>query len=455
MTLEPTTILVVDDEEANREILARRLERKGYRVLEAPDGFAALAAVERGAIDLVLLDVMMPGIDGLEVLKRLREKHSAQQLPVIMVTAKSDSQDIVQALELGANDYIAKPIDFAVTLARIQLQLRSAPKKGPGEAPPEALPTEPKKLGPGSVLGGKYLLESRIGSGSFGTVFQARHIDLDSGVAIKILQTESSATAEDRVRFQREGISACRVRHPNAVAVIDFGVERHTIYLVMELLTGHSLEDELARFGRLSLARTAEIALPVCSVLAESHRLGVVHRDIKPANVYLHRLPQGETVKVLDFGIAKLADDPAMTLTGMVLGTPAYMAPERFMGALCVGSSDIYSLGTMLYQMLVGRLPFVPTARDPMVLADMKLKDDPQPLRQINPEVPEAVQDLVMRTLSRAPEARPSALELAQSLSAIVGVPLQSSYGPGFAAANVSGPIEEEKPTEVFPAKTE
>jgi eukaryotic-like serine/threonine-protein kinase len=181
----------------------------------------------------------------------------------------------------------------------------------------------------------------------------------------------------------------------------------------------------------------------------------VVHRDIKPANVYLHRLPQGETVKVLDFGIAKLADDPAMTLTGMVLGTPAYMAPERFMGAQCVGSSDIYSLGTMLYQMLVGRLPFVPTARDPMVLADMKLKDDPQPLRQINPEVPEVVQDLVMRTLSRAPEARPSALELAQSLSTIVGVPLRSSYGAGFAAASVSSPIEDEKPTEVFPAKTE
>ncbi len=109
----------------------------------------------------------------------------------------------------------------------------------------------------------------------------------------------------------------------------------------------------------------------------------------------------------------------------------------------------------MLYQMLVGRLPFVPTGRDPMVLADMKLKDDPQPPRQINPEVPEAAQDLVMRTLSRHPEARPSALDLARSLSEIVGVPLQSSYGPGFSPAKppVSGELE--RPTEVFPGKTE
>jgi serine/threonine protein kinase len=131
------------------------------------------------------------------------------------------------------------------------------------------------------------------------------------------------------------------------------------------------------------------------------------------------------------------------------------MAPERFTGAPCVGSSDIYSLGTMLYQMLVGRLPFVPTSRDPMVLADMKLKEDPPPPRQINPEVPEAVGALVMRPLSRSPEARPSAVELADSLSAIVGAPLPSSYAPGLVPANASGPVEEEKPTEVFPGKTE
>src|SRR6185437_8097164 len=123
MTAEPGTLLVVDDDELNRDMLSRRLERKGYQVAVSEDGPTALALVAGRAFDLVLLDVMMPGISGLEVLRILRERHTATELPVIMVTARDQSEDIVLALQLGANDYVTKPLDFAVVLARIETQV--------------------------------------------------------------------------------------------------------------------------------------------------------------------------------------------------------------------------------------------------------------------------------------------------------------------------------------------
>jgi DNA-binding response OmpR family regulator len=141
MTPSDHTLLVVDDEEMNRDVLSRRLERKGYQVVVAEGGREALDAVAAGSIDLVLLDIMMPGVDGLEVLQTLRRRHTQAELPVIMATAKGESEDVVRALELGANDYVVKPLDFPVVLARVQAQLRSraaAPKAAgePGEREP-------------------------------------------------------------------------------------------------------------------------------------------------------------------------------------------------------------------------------------------------------------------------------------------------------------------------------
>ena len=176
-------LLVVDDNDMNRDLLSRRLERKGYRVLTAADGRHALELVGKGSIDLVLLDIMMPGMTGIEVLRALREHSSASELPVIMVSAKGESKDVVQALELGANDYVTKPIDFPIALARVQSQLRMrANVKAGGAVGPGATPAE---VGPSTIIAGRYLLESKIGSGSFGAVYRARHISLDHPVALK------------------------------------------------------------------------------------------------------------------------------------------------------------------------------------------------------------------------------------------------------------------------------
>jgi CheY-like chemotaxis protein len=420
------TLLVVDDNEMNRDMLARRLEKKEYRVLTACDGASALDLIAAEPIDLVLLDIEMPGLTGLDVLREVRKTRTSLQLPILMVTARSDSEDVVQALEAGANDYVTKPLDFPVVLARVKAQLRLRPVAAPGaEASPGAtLPSA--ETAPGALLAGKYRLGPLIGSGAFGSVFRARHVDLAHDVAVKVLLTAAGSSPGALARFQREGIAACRVKHPNAVAVTDFGVTGSgAAFLVMELLEGHSLHDEMQRVGRFAAPRCAEILTPLCAALAEAHAAGIVHRDVKPANVFLQRGPHGETVKVLDFGIAKMADEDAragnLTVEGGILGTPSYMAPERFRGEALDGASDVYSVGVMLYQMLAGRLPFSARDCDLMAIAMMHLHNEPPSLREADPEIAPEIDRIVLSTLRKDPRQRPAIASLAPRFARAAG----------------------------------
>jgi CheY-like chemotaxis protein len=424
---DTATILVVDDLPANRDLMARRLERSGFRVVSAASGPEALELLRRSPVDLVLLDIMMPGMTGLDVLKTVRLTRATATLPVIMVTAKTDSEDVVEALSLGANDYVTKPVDYPVALARIRKELRTR-QALQAESVPPVEPQSPAQALPGTVLGGRYRLDALIGGGSFGTVFRARHLELDREVAVKVLATSAGTDPEALARFRREGASACRVQHPNAVAVLDFGVNQGGVaYLVMELLHGHSLERELEDQTQLSPRRCVEIAVPVCSALAAAHAAGVVHRDIKPSNVFLHQTPQGEVPKILDFGIAKMSTEAAigqsLTVDGSLLGTPAYMAPERFRRGPYGPKSDVYSLGAMLYEMLSGRLPFIPSSADPLALVAMQAEEDPPPLRLRCPDLPPPLDALVRAALDRNPEARPEADQLARRLALVVADP--------------------------------
>ncbi len=424
---ETATILVVDDLPANRDLMTRRLERSGFRVVSAASGPEALELLRRAPVDLVLLDIMMPGMTGLDVLKTVRMTPTTATMPVVMVTAKTDSEDVVEALSLGANDYVTKPVDYPVALARIRAHLRTR-QAVQAEAAPPVEPRSPAQAVPGTVLAGRYRLDALIGGGSFGTVFRARHLELEREVAVKVLATSAGTDPEALARFRREGASACRVQHPNAVAVLDFGVNPGGVaYLVMELLHGHSLEKELEDEARLPPRRCAEIVVPVCSALAAAHAAGVVHRDVKPSNVFLHQTPQGEVPKILDFGIAKVSGEAAigqsLTVDGSLLGTPAYMAPERFRRGPYGTKSDIYSVGAMLYEMLSGRLPFIPSSADPLALVAMQAEEDPPPLRARCPEASPALAGLVKAMLSRNPEDRPSADVLARRLALVVADP--------------------------------
>jgi tRNA A-37 threonylcarbamoyl transferase component Bud32 len=281
---------------------------------------------------------------------------------------------------------------------------------------------------PGHVLDEKYRIMEKIGSGGFGTVYRGEHIFLHHPVAIKVFRPNVGRDGADSIeRFRLEGISACRVNHPNAVTVLDFDVSAGSLaYLVMELLQGNSLAQQLKTHGRLSEPQAAEIACSVCDALAQAHTAGIVHRDIKPSNVFLHGTNGDRVVKVIDFGIAKLTDASelegaeATTMSGVFLGTPAYMAPERVFNQPYDGRADVYSVGVMIFEMISGRLPFQVTAGGHVSLMRMHAMAEPMELTKVVPDVHPRMDEAVKLALRKEPELRPTASQLGGMLREVL-----------------------------------
>lgn len=289
---------------------------------------------------------------------------------------------------------------------------------------------------PGTVLDEKYRLGEKIGSGNFGTVYRGEHISLHHPVAVKVFRPAiGHVELESLERFRLEGISACRINHPNAVTVLDFDVTAGSLaYLVMELLHGRSLADELRAEGKMSPMRCADIAACVCDALAEAHAAGIVHRDIKPSNVFLHHSRSEQLVKVIDFGIAKLTDasvEPdfkVSTIAGMLVGTPAYMAPERLVEEPYDGRADVYSVGVMMYEMLSGRLPIAVGDAGYVSLTKKHSVGEPPSLTAIDVGIPSELEEIVFDALAKTPEKRPTAEQLAARLRAfLTKAPFQPS----------------------------
>jgi len=233
----------------------------------------------------------------------------------------------------------------------------------------------------GRTLDEKYLLEKQLGIGGMGTVYRARHLLIDRAVAVKVLNQRFVEDEAAQARFRREAKAAGRLQHPNAVGVTDFGTTSDGyVYIVMELLEGLTLRDLLARDAPLDLAHAVSIMLQVSSAVAAAHEAGIIHRDLKPANIFIAQRPDvPSVVKVLDFGIAKLAadsldEDDRQTLTqvGAMIGTPRYMSPEQCGGSPLTAAADVYSLGVILYEMLTGTVPF--SGLSPLAIAMRQLK---------------------------------------------------------------------------------
>ncbi|MBI4747017.1 MAG: protein kinase [Acidobacteria bacterium] len=282
---------------------------------------------------------------------------------------------------------------------------------------------------PGTILDGKYQLAEKIGTGGFGAVFRATQLNLNRSVAVKVFRPAAGNDSEDAIeRFRREGVSASRVNHPNAISIVDSGVSSDGIaYLVMELLNGHTLTDELRSAPRLSVSRSLKILIPVCDALSYAHSVGIIHRDIKPDNIFINQSPEGEVVKVLDFGIAKLIGAESggiageqLTGTGLIVGTPAYMPPERLSGKPYDGRADVYSIGIIMFQMIAGQLPFAEAQNSLWELILAHTTRAIPSLRAYTENIPEELETLVYSALAKAPEARPSARELAHQLSIIL-----------------------------------
>ena len=299
----------------------------------------------------------------------------------------------------------------------------------------------------GVVLDDKYRLDELLGQGGMGAVYRATHLLIERPVAVKVLSQRLVTDESARERFRREARAAGRLQHTNAVAVTDFGETRDgLVYLVMELLEGRPLREVLAAEAPLDPARAVSLMMQISAAVEAAHEAGIIHRDLKPGNIFLVQRPDSPyIVKVLDFGIAKLAASDAaggdgnfidtLTGTGVMIGTPRYMSPEQCDGAQLTPSSDVYSLGVILYEMLAGQTPF--TGATPLALALKHSSESPRPPRELVATIPPALEGVVLHALAKKPEERAGdAGEFRRELFA-VAERLGLEHSAGFSAPTI------------------
>jgi eukaryotic-like serine/threonine-protein kinase len=295
------------------------------------------------------------------------------------------------------------------------------------------------------LLSDRYEVQDRLGSGGMSTVYQAVDRILERTVAVKILAEHLSDDDRFVARFRREALAVAKLIHPNIVQVYDTGVDRGRHYIVMEYIEGRSGAQLLQRHRTLGPATTVEIGSQACAGLDFAHRRGIIHRDVKPGNLLIVGGPDGGgemAVKLADFGIARAAEQTRITQVGSVVGTAAYLAPEQARGEEATPSSDVYSLGVVLYQFLTGRLPYEGSSL--AELAVRQQNERPLAPSTYNDEVPETLSGAVLRALESDSARRyASANELSQGLR------------DGLAGFDVTLPLEEGTPTRALAEEDE
>src|SRR3989440_6014870 len=287
-------------------------------------------------------------------------------------------------------------------------------------------------LSPGTMLGGRYRLDERIAGGGMGDVWRGTDEVLGRTVAVKILLPALLEEAGFAERFRGEARTMATINHPGVLDVYDYGRENATAFLVMEYVEGDALSRTLSKVGRLTPARTMALMAQTADALHAAHEKGIVHRDVKPGNLLVR--PNG-TLVLTDFGIARSAAVGQLTQAGAVLGTASYISPEQASGAVATPLSDVYALGVVAYQCLVGRRPF--EGDNPLEIAMQHVRSQPAPLPN---DIPPTVRQVVERAMAKDPAARyPTAAAMGQMARRVAGGLASTSTGIG-PSGPVSGP---------------
>jgi eukaryotic-like serine/threonine-protein kinase len=293
----------------------------------------------------------------------------------------------------------------------------------------------------GTILAGKYRVDARLSEGGMGTVYRGTHVLMEKTVAIKVLRPSLAADQNIVARFSREARAASRISHPNALSVTDFGEdEGGIVFLVMEYLSGKTLKQVIRDDGPMPLSRVVDIMRQVGDALSAAHAQGVVHRDLKSDNIMLLGTMVGDHAKVLDFGIAKINEtegefDVGLTAPNLVIGTPQYMSPEQCSQEAEIDSrSDIYSFGVILFEMLVGHVPF---GGESPTMVMMKHLQEPVPsVLDERSDIPAPVGRVVARAMAKLPDNRYQTInELLEDLTIAAGMTVRPMLGASIASA--------------------
>ncbi len=282
-------------------------------------------------------------------------------------------------------------------------------------------------------LVGSYKITDKIGEGGMGAVFRGIDVMLEREVAVKMLRPELSQQPNIVERFRSEAVTLAKLNHPNIATLYSFVRQGDDFFMVMEFVRGETLDGLIRRTGAMPCDRAIGLLCQALEGIEHAHKMGIIHRDVKPANMMM---TEGGTLKVMDFGIARVLGTARMTKQGNIVGTIEYMSPEQVRGQETDARSDIYSLGILLYEMLTGRVPF--SSDSEFDLMKMQIDDAPQPPRVFSAQIPQAVEQAIMRSLAKKPEARfQSAADFRNALLSAIGAVGAPSIG---SAAVVSPP---------------
>lgn len=403
-------ILLVDDDPFLLDVMAEILESAGFLVEKAATGAQALARIAGREPDVVVADVEMPGMSGLELCRRVRAS-GRDAIPFLFCSGRGATGSRMEGLQAGADDYLVKPVigeELVLRLARQVERVRqlraAAALAAPRPVDAAMLATIEARLQYGAadvVPLGRFELRGILGRGSMGTVFKAWDTKLERWVAIKTVRA-GVGMAEfwdgDLVRsLVAEAAMVARFNHPHIVSVFDVQDATDAAYIVMELIDGVSLED-LLRSTRLAVPAAVPLIAAVASALAAAHGLGVLHRDVKPGNVLLGR---DGAIKLTDFGIASLVSS---RMNGTVFGTPGYVPPEALRGRGFEASGDLFALGALAYRCLTGQPAFGGQTPEEVMMSS--LRGRVLPIHEACPDVPAELATMVTGLLERDPQRR-------------------------------------------------
>ena len=375
------------------------LSQWGYEVITADSGDQAWESFAREDFSIVISSWVLKGIDGLELVRRVRSHESGDHVYAILLTSRSAKENILQGMEAGADAFIAKPCDPE----ELRVRLRAADRLVRRHKR-----SNDSSITRGLVLGGSYQLGRRLAVGGMAEVYLATEVRSNRLVVVKLIEDSGSADSAAGVRFEQEAEVLRSFDDPSIVSVFDsgrhrLGEARVALWMAMEYMPGGDVASRLAHDGRPPLPVALRWLRQSLSALRCAHERAIVHRDVKPHNLLLDG--QGE-VKLGDFGLLKQfgAKSAELTSVGQVMGTPAYMAPEQAEGLVADQRADLFSLGVTFFHVLSGKLAFDGPNATAILLRI--IRGEASDLTEAAPDLPRPVSVLIHRMMAHRPEER-------------------------------------------------